>query len=963
VIYSITGNIAAGGILGTLNATVSGGGTTLSALSGTFSLPESANAGDIAGALSGKTSGSTLSLTDDAGGRVALSGGNVVRGATALDWETATSHSFTVRETLAGATNTPRDTVLSLGVSNATEVTISGTPGSATQGSAYSFTPTAANGWGTKSFALTGTLPGGLSFSTSTGAITGTPTTAGTTTGLNITVTDTSGSAALGTFSLVVNASGSFAGAVLGDFHGQSNSAGNGAITLTQPPIQGQFDRVLQTNHKYIDSGTNPQTITLQVVYTGQTIDGVTGPKTEVASSDDVGQTVISALSGLAQFISDTSAGSTLFPGCSLFLADKYAVGGTEQTYWSPTLINAATGSGWGATYGGLGWTKANAMKYAITAGYVAANSTRVAFSAYAQGERDSQLALQAHNGLSGDEDAWVAAAFADAYVTSWAANQVQTIKTTRGYHGVAALPYIFLGFVQNAAGVGYTTTGTPEAKVREGIICQQLNIARWSVRLKSDESGIDITDLGTNRLDFSWNYTTQLPVITDSGVAAPYKDNNVYFIDARGYTTGDGLHHDAVAQCKIGKALRHLLENIYGAGGIPGSGNALTTILPTFQVQPYYSSASGPTVLRVNLVPTFGSTVYATAYASGSATPTAAQVKAGTGTGAAGTGSRYVGTGTYLRTVAMSGLTASTNYDVYAVIEDASGNLSFVSDKLATATPSAGTRMFDSLSTVPLIGYSFRLLRSDYTGPVARVRRDSDNVELDIYSLDGNCDRNAIMSFCGAAGHLVKWYNQGSGNSAYDEVQASASLQAAIVNSGTMTQIASAGSSTSGDNKQAAYKPTGTASMGCSGWSAQQTAPISMAVVAQFPSGNGTLLGSDTTGGFEIQQTSTAISLRKRGTAAFATATSTTQSGVHQVHVDFTQSTSVWQVFQDGTSIGSGTASAQTFTAGTTHIIGTGSTVFNNLIGEMIFWEGALATSGDRAAVQSNQKTYFGTP
>lgn len=93
----------------------------LSALTGTFTLPENAAADAVAGTLTNVTSGSTLSLTDNAGGRVALSGNNIVRGATALDYETATSHSFTVRETLSGATNSPRDTVLTLSVTNVGE--------------------------------------------------------------------------------------------------------------------------------------------------------------------------------------------------------------------------------------------------------------------------------------------------------------------------------------------------------------------------------------------------------------------------------------------------------------------------------------------------------------------------------------------------------------------------------------------------------------------------------------------------------------------------------------------------------------------------------------------------------------------------------------------------------------------------------------------------------------------------
>lgn len=61
-----------------------------------------------------------------------------------------------------------------------------------TVGTAASFTPvTASGGTGTKSFALTGgTLPTGLSFSTSTGLISGTPTTTLTITTFTVTVTD-----------------------------------------------------------------------------------------------------------------------------------------------------------------------------------------------------------------------------------------------------------------------------------------------------------------------------------------------------------------------------------------------------------------------------------------------------------------------------------------------------------------------------------------------------------------------------------------------------------------------------------------------------------------------------------------------------------------------------------------------------------------------------------------------------
>lgn len=70
---------------------------------------------------------------------------------------------------------------------------ISGTPGVATQGAAYNYTPTTTGGTAPVTYALSGTaLPAGLSFSTSTGAITGTATAVANTTGIVITATDSS---------------------------------------------------------------------------------------------------------------------------------------------------------------------------------------------------------------------------------------------------------------------------------------------------------------------------------------------------------------------------------------------------------------------------------------------------------------------------------------------------------------------------------------------------------------------------------------------------------------------------------------------------------------------------------------------------------------------------------------------------------------------------------------------------
>lgn len=88
----------------------------------------------------------------------------------------------------------------------AAPLALTGTPPAATVGTLYSFTPTSTGGHAPKTYALTGTLLAGLSFNTSTGAITGTPTTTGTASGLDITVTDVDGlTASLGAFDLVAS--------------------------------------------------------------------------------------------------------------------------------------------------------------------------------------------------------------------------------------------------------------------------------------------------------------------------------------------------------------------------------------------------------------------------------------------------------------------------------------------------------------------------------------------------------------------------------------------------------------------------------------------------------------------------------------------------------------------------------------------------------------------------------------
>lgn len=119
---------------------------------------EGTTAGQLVGALTGLTPGSTLSLVDSAGSRFALSGTSILTGSTATDYEAFTVHEITVRETLAGVVNSPKDSTISIFVLNVNELpalSALSVPGSAIVGSTLNISGATAGS------TLTGTMPSG----------------------------------------------------------------------------------------------------------------------------------------------------------------------------------------------------------------------------------------------------------------------------------------------------------------------------------------------------------------------------------------------------------------------------------------------------------------------------------------------------------------------------------------------------------------------------------------------------------------------------------------------------------------------------------------------------------------------------------------------------------------------------------------------------------------------------------
>ena len=94
---------------------------------------------------------------------------------------------------------------------------------------------------------------------------------------------------------------------------------------------------------------------------------------------------------------------------------------------------------------------------------------------------------------------------------------------------------------------------------------------------------------------------------------------------------------------------------------------------------------------------------------------------------------------------------------------------------------------VLDLLSVPSAAAYSTRRLRTTYTDNAIRVRRSSDNAELDIgFDSNGNLNTSALLTHCGANnGFVTTWYDQ-SGNNR-NATQATAGSQPQIVNNGVI--------------------------------------------------------------------------------------------------------------------------------------------------------------------------------
>ena len=231
-------------------------------------------------------------------------------------------------------------------------------------------------------------------------------------------------------------------------------------------------------------------------------------------------------------------------------------------------------------------------------------------------------------------------------------------------------------------------------------------------------------------------------------------------------------IHPTSQEMQYLGLGMTALLKHINGASGA-SLAYPITAVRPMWRLQPATNSTSYNTFV-MNYQPDSTSTIYWGVVARGGAAPSAAQLAAGTGggilaagnftwTSGAGTDAGYGTSGTFppvANTQTISGLSAATNYDFYAVLYD-SVNLIYspVSATLQVNTlalPSDAAGWSPTFNTNDNMVYSnydlngkFRTVtRSDATG--LRATRSTGQATADLSYAEILCPN--AMSFVGLA-------------------------------------------------------------------------------------------------------------------------------------------------------------------------------------------------------------------
>lgn len=270
-----------------------------------------------------------------------------------------------------------------------------------------------------------------------------------------------------------------------------------------------------------------------------------------------------------------------------------------------------------------------------------------------------------------------------------------------------------------------------------------------------------------------------------------------------------------------------------------------------------------------------------------------------------------------------------------------------------------------DTIAASIVSAHSLRKVVSSYAGASIRVRRSSDNVELDIGFSGNSLDETALLAHVGAnSGYIVTWYDQKAANNL---TQATTALQPRIVNAGTIQRISTT------PNRAAAYFDGVTMHIESAAYLIGDALNMRASVFqlpVHYAVGSHTLLSNFDGGEPGLIATNSGIYVGDAtGTLGYSNAIgqySVNDSGVLIETYDFTNSQET--NFFNGAAVTVTAASpGDVFVAYGLRIGGGGVGAGAHLTGaiscgEVINFNTALSDS-DRNSLWLNQKAYYGTP
>lgn len=268
-----------------------------------------------------------------------------------------------------------------------------------------------------------------------------------------------------------------------------------------------------------------------------------------------------------------------------------------------------------------------------------------------------------------------------------------------------------------------------------------------------------------------------------------------------------------------------------------------------------------------------------------------------------------------------------------------------------SASTPPAVSYILDTLGLVAPLAVSTRKLKAAYVGSCMRVRRSSDNIELDIgFTAGGDLDTAALLAHTGAnSGFVTAWYDQSGGVN--NLTQAVAASQLRIVNAGVVDIM------TSGAGKPAMLSD-GVAS----------TMPSASVVLAQPLTRSSVLQFVATTNQSRILQSRTGVP----NSPLYFNTDLTTFAGINapvKAGVIAGNAATVFEALDGAASSLSYNGIATTTNPGAQGIDGVcigndGAAGFYSNVRymEVILFSSAL-NAGNRVTLETSQKAYFGTP